>query len=523
MLLKYKVYSSYYSRRSKGGGAAQVVYAAEQQTGSFDYARPPATQRALYAGSNARALEKARTLPADALIFDLEDAVAPDAKLLAREQVCEAVHAGGYGGREIVIRVNALETPWGAEDLIAACAAEPDAILVPKVVYSGDILSAAKILQSVHAAEKIRLWAMMETPMAILNARTIAATAVHAENRLCCLVMGTNDLLKESRARALHDRFAVVPWLAMTIVAARAYRLDIIDGVYNYCKDEIGLREECEHGRTLGMDGKTLIHPSQVGPCNEIFSPTDEEVALARKIISAFSRPENAKKGVIVVEGRMVERLHLAMAMRTAAIAEQIGEMEREVETVSFMARPAPVPPLSPWGRAGSLQHLEEKHAWDRFVETDRCIGVSRRPVGVVAAGSDTGNLGAARFEVLEGEFIHGPADAVTLQSRVDGVQPDLTGFSLRVDKGEDEAGDDAIGFRDINPFVRVGRRNLPQRIGVLLSPIAILKLEDLASQRLLEAFVDRLERSDAHFEDTGVIRFRIGPEAEAHDPYPTA
>ena len=154
-------------------------------------------------------------MPADALIFDLEDAVAPDAKLLAREQVCEAVHGCGYGGREIVIRVNALETPWGAEDLIAACAAEPDAILVPKVVYSGDILSAAKILQSVHV-EKIRLWAMMETPMAILNARTIAATAVHAENRLCCLVMGTNDLLKESRARALHDRFAVVPWLAMT-------------------------------------------------------------------------------------------------------------------------------------------------------------------------------------------------------------------------------------------------------------------------------------------------------------------
>ena len=176
--------------------------------------------------------------------------------------------------REIVIRVNALETPWGTEDLLAACEAEPDAILVPKVVHSGDIVSAAKILQGVHAAEKIRLWAMMETPMAILNARTIAATAVYAENRLCCLVMGTNDLIKESRARALHDRFAVVPWLAMTLVAARAYRLDIIDGVYNDFRDEMGLREECERGRTLGMDGKTLIHPSQVGPCNEIFSPT---------------------------------------------------------------------------------------------------------------------------------------------------------------------------------------------------------------------------------------------------------
>ena len=279
-------------------------------------------------GSNERALEKAKTLPADALILDLEDAVAPDEKLKARAQVCSAVKGGGYGAREGVIRVNALETPWGTEDILAACDAEPDAILVPKVVHAGDIVSVAKILQGVHAPEKIRLWAMMETPMAILNARTIAATAVYAENRLCCLVMGTNDLIKESRARALHDRFAVVPWLAMTLVAARAYRLDIIDGVYNDFRDEKGLRDECERGRTLGMDGKTLIHPSQVGPCNEIFSPTQEEVDWARKVIDAFGHPENEKKGVIVVEGRMVERLHFAMAQRTVTIAEQIREME---------------------------------------------------------------------------------------------------------------------------------------------------------------------------------------------------
>ncbi len=279
-------------------------------------------------GSNERALEKARTIPADALVFDLEDSVAPDAKALARDQVQTAVRGGGYGGREIVIRVNALETPWGTDDLLAACEAAPDAILVPKVVHSGDIISVAKILQGMHAPDKIRLWAMMETPMSILNARTIAATAVYAENRLCCLVMGTNDLIKESRARALHDRFAVVPWLAMTLVAARAYRLDILDGVYNDFKDERGLREECERGRTLGMDGKTLIHPSQVGPCNEIFSPTAEEVDWARKIIAAFAKPENRGMGVIVVEGRMVERLHLGMAERTVAIAEQIREME---------------------------------------------------------------------------------------------------------------------------------------------------------------------------------------------------
>jgi len=279
-------------------------------------------------GSNERALEKAKTIAADALIFDLEDAVAPDAKPLARDQVAAAVKNGGYGGREIVIRVNALETPWGTEDILAACEAEPDAILVPKVVHPGDVISVAKILQGVHAPDKIRLWAMMETPMAILNARTIAATAVYEENRLCCLVMGTNDLIKESRARALHDRFAVVPWLAMTLAAARAYRLDIIDGVYNEFRDEMGLREECERGRTLGMDGKTLIHPSQVGPCNQIFSPTEEEVEWSRKIIEAFRRPENKQKGVIVVESRMVERLHLGMAERTVSIAEQIREME---------------------------------------------------------------------------------------------------------------------------------------------------------------------------------------------------
>jgi citrate lyase subunit beta/citryl-CoA lyase len=275
-------------------------------------------------GSNERALEKAKTIAVDALIFDLEDAVAPDAKPLARDQVCAAVKNGGYGGREVVIRVNALETPWGTEDLLAACDAEPDAILVPKVMHPGDIISVAKILQGVHAPEKIRLWAMMETPMA----RTIAAIAVYEDNRLCCLVMGTNDLIKESRARALHDRFAVVPWLAMTLAAARAYRLDIIDGVYNDFKDELGLREECERGRTLGMDGKTLIHPSQVSSCNEIFSPTREEVEWSRKIIEAFGRPENKQKGVIVVEGRMVERLHLGMAERTVTIAEQIRQME---------------------------------------------------------------------------------------------------------------------------------------------------------------------------------------------------
>lgn len=278
-------------------------------------------------GANKRALEKAKTLPADSLILDLEDSVAPEAKAQARDSVCAAVKAGGYGHRELVIRVNAIETPWGMDDLRAAVAAVPDAILVPKVSQPGDIVTAAKVLGSVHAPGKTRLWAMMETPKSMLNAREIAALGTEPEHRLACLVMGTNDLLKESRARALHNRIAVVPWLAMTLVAARAFGLDILDGVYNDFRDDEGFREECEHGRTLGMDGKTLIHPSQVTPCNEIFSPTDEEVTWSRAIIAAFDKPENDHKGVITVDGKMVERLHLAMAERTVAIADAIDTM----------------------------------------------------------------------------------------------------------------------------------------------------------------------------------------------------
>lgn len=280
-------------------------------------------------GSNERALEKAKTIPADALILDLEDAVAPDAKMGAREKVCAAVASGGYGKRELIIRVNGLETPWGADDLFAASKAAPDAILVPKVGRPGDIISAAKVLTAAHAPEKTKIWAMMETPMSILNVREIAMAGIEREHRLTCMVMGTNDLLKESHARAYKDRFAVVPWLSMTIVAARAYGLDVLDGVYNDFKDEVGFRAEAEHGRTLGMDGKTLIHPSQVAIANETFSPSDAEVAWSRKIIAEFAKPENEKLGVITVEGKMVERLHMVMAQRTVAIAEAIKELEK--------------------------------------------------------------------------------------------------------------------------------------------------------------------------------------------------
>jgi citrate lyase subunit beta/citryl-CoA lyase len=283
-------------------------------------------------GANERALEKAKTLPADSLILDLEDSVAPEAKPGAREAVCAAVKGGGYGRRELVIRTNAIETPWGMDDLRAAMRVGPDAILVPKVSQPGDIVTVAKVLADIGAPAKTRLWAMMETPRSILNVREIAALGADPENRLSCLVMGTNDLLKESRARALHNRIAVVPWLAMSLVAARAYGLDILDGVYNDFRDDAGFRAECEHGRTLGMDGKTLIHPSQVEPCNEVFSPTAEEVTWSRAIIQAFGEPENAHKGVITVEGKMVERLHLVQAKRTVSIAEAIEGMRKTEE-----------------------------------------------------------------------------------------------------------------------------------------------------------------------------------------------
>jgi citrate lyase subunit beta / citryl-CoA lyase len=218
------------------------------------------------------------------------------------------------------------------DDLRAAVKVAPDAILVPKVSQPGDIVTVAKVLSDIGAPAKTRLWAMMETPRSILNVREIAGLGADPENRLACLVMGTNDLLKESRARALHNRIAVVPWLAMSIVAARAFGLDVLDGVYNDFRDEAGFRAECEHGRTLGMDGKTLIHPSQVAPCNEVFSPTEEEVSWSRAIIAAFAEPENAAKGVITVEGRMVERLHLVQARRTVAIAEAIAAVRKTEE-----------------------------------------------------------------------------------------------------------------------------------------------------------------------------------------------
>ncbi len=272
-------------------------------------------------GSNARALEKAKTLDADAVILDLEDSVAPDGKDDARAQVCTAAAEGGYGRREVVIRVNGPDTPWGADDIEAAVKAAPDAILVPKVSRAEDIERPAALLKDTG----IQLWAMMETPLAMLNVKEIAATASNPENRLACFVMGTNDLAKETGAHLTANRLPMLSWLSMCIAAARAYGIAIVDGVYNNFKDEEGFIAECEQGVSLGMDGKTLIHPAQIAPCNLAFSPSEDEIAMARKIISAFELPENQDKGVITVEGKMTERLHAEMARKTVAIADAIA------------------------------------------------------------------------------------------------------------------------------------------------------------------------------------------------------
>lgn len=270
-------------------------------------------------GSNPRALEKARSLPADALILDLEDAVAPDAKDLARSQVCEAVKAKGFGKREVAIRINGLSTAWGRADLDAAVEAAPDAILVPKVSSAGDL----DAIDSRIEGRPIALWAMMETPLAILKAAEIAG----AGGKLACLVMGTNDLIKEFHGVHTPDRQNLSAALGICVAAARAYGLAIIDGVYNDIGNADGFLETCKQARAFGFDGKTLIHPSQLEPCNSVFAPSPDDVAAARKIIAAFELPENKGKGAISLDGRMVELLHAEIARDTVALADAIAAL----------------------------------------------------------------------------------------------------------------------------------------------------------------------------------------------------
>jgi citrate lyase subunit beta/citryl-CoA lyase len=276
-------------------------------------------------GSNARALEKAKTLAADGVVLDLEDSVAPDAKNAARQQVADAVKAGGFGAREVFIRVNGVDTPWHVEDLAAAAHAAPDAILVPKVQSPDTLELIGRRLLDTATPHKTRVWAMIETPLAIFNILSIAAAAKDSESRLSGFIMGTNDLAKETRARLVPGRAPMLSWLSTCVAAARIYGIDILDGVYNDIGNTDGFAMECAQGVELGFDGKTLIHPNQIGPCNRAFSPSPDEVAQARKIIAAFDRPENKGKGVVSLDGRMVERLHAEMARRTVAIAEAIA------------------------------------------------------------------------------------------------------------------------------------------------------------------------------------------------------
>jgi citrate lyase subunit beta/citryl-CoA lyase len=274
-------------------------------------------------GANAKALEKAKALAADVLLLDLEDSVAPEAKEAARDQVAAAVKAGGYGKREVIVRVNALSTPWGKDDIAAAGAAGPDGMLAPKVESAEQVRALDAAMSAAGFPAHASLWVMIETPRAILNLAEIAAAA--QGTRLSAFVMGLNDLAKETRARAGSARAAFFAPLSLAVTAARAAGLTAIDGVYNDIADSAGFEAECRQGLEFGFDGKTLIHPSQIDICNAVFAPTEEEVARARAVMEAFALPENAGKGVIKVDGRMTELLHLEEAKRVVAVAEAIA------------------------------------------------------------------------------------------------------------------------------------------------------------------------------------------------------
>ncbi len=278
-------------------------------------------------GSNARALEKGKNLPADGLILDLEDSVAPEAKAAAREQIAAAVAAKGFGRREILIRVNGLDTPFWRDDVAMAAKASPDGILVPKVSSVADLNAIGAQLTEAGAAAPIKVWAMIETACAVLHAEELAAASRDAKTRLAGFVFGPNDISRETRIKMLPGRAAMIPMITHCILATRAHGLEILDGPYSDFSNVDGFALECAQARDLGFDGKTLIHPGQIEACNAIFTPPAEEVAHARRIIAAFEQPENASRGAISLDGQMVERLHADMARRTIAIADAIAAM----------------------------------------------------------------------------------------------------------------------------------------------------------------------------------------------------
>ena len=276
-------------------------------------------------GSNARAQEKAKSLPCDGIIFDLEDATAPDAKAAARETVCASVQNGGYGGRELIVRVNGLDTPWGRDDVAAVAKAGPDAILLPKVERAEQVKELEALMLQHGAPAKTSIECMMETPLGILNAKEIAA----ASRRIACLVLGTSDLTKDLHARHTRERFPMLTSLALCLLAARAYGLAILDGVYLDLNDTEGFKASCTQGLELGFDGKTLIHPSQIEPCNEVFSPSAAEIEQARKIIAAHEQAQKEGKGVVLVDGKLVENLHVENAKRLVGMAEAIERIQK--------------------------------------------------------------------------------------------------------------------------------------------------------------------------------------------------
>lgn len=274
-------------------------------------------------GANDKALEKAKSLPTDAIIFDTEDSVAPDMKVVAREKVAAAVQSGEYGARELTIRVNSIETEWHTDDLRSAAQAGPDGIVVPKVSSAADVAAVERVIEAAGVPDHTRIWAMLETPEAVERAVEIATSS----ERLSVLIMGTNDLAKELRAALVPGRAPLLWGLARCLNAARYAGKIILDGVYNDVRDPEGFALEATQGAQMGFDGKTLVHPSQVEPCNVAFSPTAEEVEHSRRVIAAFDEGLAAGKGVITVDGRMIENLHVDNARRAIAIADAIAAL----------------------------------------------------------------------------------------------------------------------------------------------------------------------------------------------------
>jgi citrate lyase subunit beta / citryl-CoA lyase len=272
--------------------------------------------------SNERALEKAKSIPCDALILDLEDAVAPDAKETARANACAAAGSGEYGHREVTIRCNGLDTPWGRDDLAAAATSGAAAVVIPKVGSVAYLDEVSSLLDAAGAPAEMTIWAMVETPTAILDIRGIAG-----HPRVNVLVMGTNDLAKELRTGDAPDRMPLVPHLAAALLGAREAGVVILDGVYNDVRDPDGFLAEARQGQLLGFDGKTLVHPSQVEPANEVWAPTDDEVDFSRRVIEAFEAAEAEGRGVITVDGRMIENLHVDNARRVLAVADAIASL----------------------------------------------------------------------------------------------------------------------------------------------------------------------------------------------------